>query len=77
MQCRYVYNHSKCGRCGSRVSTWDMNARKVYACETCQPLRADTVITPARAQALRAGRPTKARLAARSMPCCLRPWKLS
>ena len=60
-RCRYVYNHSKCGRCGSRVSTWDMNARKVYACETCQPLRADTVITPARAQALRAGRPTKVR----------------
>ena len=61
MQRRYVYNHSKCGRCGSQVSTWDMNARKVYACETCQPLRADTVITPARAQALRAGRPTKVR----------------
>jgi len=56
---RYVYNHSTCGRCGSKVSTWDMNARKVYACETCQPLHEDTVITPARAQALRAGRPTK------------------
>lgn len=35
---RYIYNHSSCGRCGSSVRTWDMAARTVYACETCQPL---------------------------------------
>jgi formamidopyrimidine-DNA glycosylase len=35
---RYVYNQARCGRCKSRVRTWDMKARKVYACETCQPL---------------------------------------
>ena len=56
---RYVYNQSHCGRCGSRVSTWDMAARKVYACQTCQPLQKGTEITPARQQALRGGTPTK------------------
>ena len=35
---RYIYNHSTCGRCGSSVRTWDMAARKCYACPTCQTL---------------------------------------
>ncbi len=36
-----------------------MNACKVHACKTCQPLRENTVITPARAHVLQAGRPIK------------------
>ena len=56
---RYVYNQSRCGRCGSKISTWEMAARKVYACQTCQPLQVGTEISPARAQALRGGIPTK------------------
>lgn len=35
---RYVYNHSKCGRCGTKVLSWDMANRTVYCCTTCQPL---------------------------------------
>jgi formamidopyrimidine-DNA glycosylase len=36
---RYIYNRSKCARCGSGVSSWDMSGRTCYACEggTCQP----------------------------------------
>lgn len=37
---RYVYNQSKCGRCGSRIKSWDIANRTAYACETCQPLKA-------------------------------------
>ena len=52
--CRYVYNHKTCGRCGSQINTWDMQARTVYACQTCQPLHLDPAnqLTPARASAL-------------------------
>merc|ERR1711959_465055 len=35
---RYIYNHAKCGRCGSKVRTWDMGGRTCYACPTCQVL---------------------------------------
>lgn len=35
---RYVYNHSTCGRCGTKVLSWDMASRTVYCCTTCQPL---------------------------------------
>jgi formamidopyrimidine-DNA glycosylase len=35
---RYIYNHSRCGRCRGVISSWDMSGRKVYCCETCQPL---------------------------------------
>lgn len=54
LMCRYVYNHSTCGRCGSKISTWDMQARTVYACETCQPLHLDpgTALAPGRVSAL-------------------------
>ena len=59
--CRYVYNHATCGRCGTRISTWDMQARTVYACETCQPLHLEpgTELAPGRASALKASTPTK------------------
>ena len=53
---RYVYNHSRCGVCKSRVRTWDMAARTVYACEACQPLRKGTVLPERRAAAVAAGR---------------------
>ncbi|KAK9867483.1 hypothetical protein WJX84_001802 [Apatococcus fuscideae] len=56
---RYVYNHKVCGRCGSFIRTWDMNARTVYACETCQPLDHGTVVTAERAKAMAAAGPTK------------------
>lgn len=56
---RYIYNQALCGRCGRKVSTWEMAARRVYACQTCQPLPQDTVISPARSKALAASTPTK------------------
>ncbi|KAK9791837.1 hypothetical protein WJX73_006548 [Symbiochloris irregularis] len=56
---RYIYNHAACGRCGTKVSTWDMAARTVYACETCQPLTEGTVLSPQRTSALSAAHPTK------------------
>jgi formamidopyrimidine-DNA glycosylase len=34
---RYVYNHSTCGRCSTKVLSWDMASRTVYCCTTCQP----------------------------------------
>ena len=39
---RYVYNQKTCGRCRGDVRVWNMANRTVYACETCQPLRAQT-----------------------------------
>ena len=35
---RYCYNHSNCGRCKSKIMSWDMAGRTVYCCTTCQPL---------------------------------------
>ena len=35
---RYIYNHSSCGVCGSKVKSWDMGGRTCYACLTCQKL---------------------------------------
>eukprot|EP00466_Bigelowiella_natans_P005132 jgi/Bigna1/71621/fgenesh1_pg.16_\ len=34
---RYIYNQSKCGRCGGSVRAWKMSARTCYACPNCQP----------------------------------------
>ena len=34
---RYIYNSSKCGKCGSKVKSWDIAGRTCYACESCQP----------------------------------------
>lgn len=31
-----VYKKSRCTRCGNRVKWWEVAARKMYACETCQ-----------------------------------------
>lgn len=56
---RYIYNQALCGRCGSKVATWEMAARRVYACQTCQPLAESAVISPARSKALAASTPTK------------------
>jgi len=39
-----------------------VQARKVYACETCQPLLKDTIISPARSKALAASTPTKVKV---------------
>ena len=36
---RYIYNQETCMMCGSRVVSWDMKTRTVYACPTCQPLK--------------------------------------
>jgi hypothetical protein len=54
--CRYIYNHQQCGECKGPVRTWDMAARTVYACETCQPLPSGAVLTEARQKALKGGR---------------------
>mmetsp|Transcript_10090 Transcript_10090/g.18175 ORF Transcript_10090/g.18175 Transcript_10090/m.18175 type:complete len:364 (-) Transcript_10090:993-2084(-) len=34
---RYIYNHAKCGRCGSGIKSWLIASRTAYACEQCQP----------------------------------------
>jgi len=34
---RYIYNSSKCGKCGGKVKSWAIQGRTCYACETCQP----------------------------------------
>lgn len=44
---RYIYNAATCGRCGTRVQSWDMATRTCYACPSCQPAGA----TPAAADA--------------------------
>ncbi len=31
-----VYKKSRCSRCGNRVKWWEVAARKMYACESCQ-----------------------------------------
>lgn len=31
-----VYKKARCSRCGDRVRCWEVAARKMYACETCQ-----------------------------------------
>ncbi|EKX52430.1 hypothetical protein GUITHDRAFT_157061 [Guillardia theta CCMP2712] len=48
---RYIYNAKDCGRCGTRVVSWDMKGRTCYACPTCQPAPAhsqDVKFAPAR-----------------------------
>ena len=50
---RYVYNQSRCGRCGGAVKTWDMANRTVYCCETCQPRIAGTKLPPPAAKRVR------------------------
>lgn len=47
---RYIYNHEKCGECGSAIRTWDMAGRTVYACEECQPLSQGVELSPSRSQ---------------------------
>jgi len=47
---RYIYNQTKCGRCGDRIRSWDIASRTAYACPTCQPLRHDS--TPTERQAI-------------------------
>ena len=56
---RYIYNHKSCGRCGSAISTWIIQARTCYACLTCQPLQAGTELNPERAKILAAATGTK------------------
>mmetsp|Transcript_21451 Transcript_21451/g.44699 ORF Transcript_21451/g.44699 Transcript_21451/m.44699 type:complete len:439 (+) Transcript_21451:105-1421(+) len=34
---RYIYNSSRCGKCGGKVKSWDIAGRTCYACESCQP----------------------------------------
>jgi len=48
---RYIYNSSKCPRCGSSIKTWQINKRTCYACNSCQPRKSTTraaVVTPQR-----------------------------
>lgn len=34
---RYCYGQKHCGRCGTRIQSWDIASRTVYCCTTCQP----------------------------------------
>lgn len=46
---RYIYNTSKCPRCGSSIRSWPINNRTCYACNHCQPLglsKAEAMVTP-------------------------------
>lgn len=44
---RYIYNTSKCPRCGSSIKTWQINKRNSYACMQCQPLQPNSaIVTP-------------------------------
>jgi endonuclease-8 len=36
----YVYQEEECLRCGSRIRSFPLSGRTMYACETCQPIRA-------------------------------------
>ena len=65
---RYIYNHKSCGRCGSAISTWVIQARTCYACLTCQPLQAGTELNPERLKILAAATGTKV-----AFPLSLRP----
>lgn len=38
---RYVYGNSTCPRCATRVNTWDMQGRTVWACPKCQLKKGD------------------------------------
>jgi endonuclease-8 len=31
-----VYKHETCGGCGNAIETWELGARKIYACTVCQ-----------------------------------------
>lgn len=31
-----VYKHERCSRCGSKIKSWELGARTVYACPHCQ-----------------------------------------
>jgi formamidopyrimidine-DNA glycosylase len=35
---RYIYNTSKCPRCGASIQSWPINNRTCYACLRCQPM---------------------------------------
>jgi formamidopyrimidine-DNA glycosylase len=45
---RYIYNAATCGRCGTRVQSWEMATRTCYACPSCQPAGATAVAADAR-----------------------------
>ena len=56
---RYIYNQSRCGRCGDAVRTWDMATRTVYCCETCQQLPSKVQLSEARVQAMSGAGPAR------------------
>ncbi|KAI8465749.1 MAG: hypothetical protein J3K34DRAFT_435962, partial [Monoraphidium minutum] len=56
---RYIYNHAQCGRCKGPVHSWDMAARTVYCCPTCQPLLEGTEVTPQRRASMAAAKVAK------------------
>jgi len=41
---RYIYNRATCGRCDSRVLSWNMAGRTCYACPSCQPTTLGTEV---------------------------------
>ena len=44
--CRFVYNHSTCGRCSPRISILGMQARTMHTRGTCQPLHLQPGLQP-------------------------------
>jgi hypothetical protein len=47
---RYIYNQTKCGRCGGGVTAWQMAARTAYCCAACQPRLPGTALPAAALQ---------------------------
>lgn len=44
---RWLYNRGSCGKCGGRVTSWQIQSRTCYACAACQPLTTPDVAQPA------------------------------
>lgn len=43
---RYIYNTSKCPRCGTSIKSWQINNRTCYACLRCQSMATKPIVTP-------------------------------
>lgn len=48
---RWLYNRHACGRCGGRVTSWQIQSRTCYACAHCQPLEPGSGASEPRAAA--------------------------
>ena len=56
---RYIYNQKRCLLCKSKIKSWTMKGRTVYACPSCQPLQDTTAIDAARKDVIAAANDVK------------------